>query len=531
MKGLSSLNVYVGGKLQTLVPSFNTNKLTYNLTTDLTSLSITAISLEDFSETSVVDFMVNNTKSKGIVTTSEKTYSWTPQLGEINYGRNIIQLVCNDPTAKPSDPTEVVDFKVYTIYITIISPEPSISNKGLWPIQEHLLRPGYFGGTYIPTYRYLMETKSCGSDDKDFENIYDTQYLINEKNIAYINRTIKNFTNKGKLDAVVELFIHFSGFVNTNWVNDGDYRFYLPIIEVATNRPNNLIDGYQPKNNKLFSFPYCSLEIIGYGQNSELKYENFNNEYHFGIISKFLPGETIQLYPLNYEGILDNFDCGCTSQNLPIISYTQNNFMNEYNASINQRIQSQNALDQNRNFGMIQSGLGAISGLGQAISMGAIGGNVAGGVLQGIGAIVNAGVGIAQNQITYNQGMAAMAAQLKDTEARPSTVTNQNASPSIPCVIKDGVVPYIVKKSIRKSFAEKIDMFFTKYGYRVNKVKVPNLNTRPSWNYLQCSNAYVKGNVPNEDLLEIKSILEHGITFWHTTDVGNYQLNNDTPIK
>ena len=34
------------------------------------------------------------------------------------------------------------------------------------------------------------------------------------------------------------------------------------------------------------------------------------------------------------------------------------------------------------------------------------------------------------------------------------------------------------------------------------------------------------GRVPSEDMAAINSILDSGITFWHTGAVGNYSANN-----
>ena len=34
------------------------------------------------------------------------------------------------------------------------------------------------------------------------------------------------------------------------------------------------------------------------------------------------------------------------------------------------------------------------------------------------------------------------------------------------------------------------------------------------------------GNVPADDMALINEIYNSGITFWHTSDIGNYSLNN-----
>jgi hypothetical protein len=34
------------------------------------------------------------------------------------------------------------------------------------------------------------------------------------------------------------------------------------------------------------------------------------------------------------------------------------------------------------------------------------------------------------------------------------------------------------------------------------------------------------GNINNEDLNELKSVFNNGITLWHTDQIGNYALEN-----
>lgn len=80
--------------------------------------------------------------------------------------------------------------------------------------------------------------------------------------------------------------------------------------------------------------------------------------------------------------------------------------------------------------------------------------------------------------------------------------------------------------AVRREFAEMIDEFFDMYGYAIERVKVPNVNGRRSWNYVKCQNSCHKGNMPANFLDQINDIFDAGITFWHTSDVGNYSLDN-----
>lgn len=89
---------------------------------------------------------------------------------------------------------------------------------------------------------------------------------------------------------------------------------------------------------------------------------------------------------------------------------------------------------------------------------------------------------------------------------------------------------YFYQKCIKPEYAKMIDDFFNIYGYKVNEIKVPNINTRQNWNYIKTIGANILGPIPQEDLEKIKQIFDNGITFWHSPNVYlNYTLSN--PIK
>ena len=74
--------------------------------------------------------------------------------------------------------------------------------------------------------------------------------------------------------------------------------------------------------------------------------------------------------------------------------------------------------------------------------------------------------------------------------------------------------------------AVKLDQFFDMYGYATNAVKVPNEDSRESWNYVKTDNVIINGSMPVQDMAVIKAMYNRGVRFWHTTDVGNYSLSN-----
>lgn len=89
---------------------------------------------------------------------------------------------------------------------------------------------------------------------------------------------------------------------------------------------------------------------------------------------------------------------------------------------------------------------------------------------------------------------------------------------------------YFYQKSIKPEYAKIIDNYFNMFGYKVNEIKVPNINTRQNWNYIKTIGANIIGSIPQEDIEKIKKIFDNGITFWHSPSAYlNYTLPN--PIR
>ncbi len=83
--------------------------------------------------------------------------------------------------------------------------------------------------------------------------------------------------------------------------------------------------------------------------------------------------------------------------------------------------------------------------------------------------------------------------------------------------------------------AERIDRFFTAYGYSQDKIMQPYRCTRANWTYLQTNDCKVNGNLPSEVCYELEKIYNSGVTFWTNIDnIGNYQYTrgaNDSLIN
>lgn len=85
---------------------------------------------------------------------------------------------------------------------------------------------------------------------------------------------------------------------------------------------------------------------------------------------------------------------------------------------------------------------------------------------------------------------------------------------------------FLIKKQIKPEYQKKLEDFFKMFGYKKNEVKIPNLHTRESWNYVETKACNIIADFNAEDLNDIKAIFDNGVTLWHTNNVGDYSQSN-----
>lgn len=126
----------------------------------------------------------------------------------------------------------------------------------------------------------------------------------------------------------------------------------------------------------------------------------------------------------------------------------------------------------------------------------------------------------------YMMSVESTLAKKRDAQQIPPSVTNMGGD-YLFNIINDCNAIYLVKKTIMPEYANKLQDFFKQYGYKYNKLEVPQFHTRTSWNYIKMTQPNVSGNIPMDDLLAIKGIFQKGITLWHDDNIGNYSRNNN----
>lgn len=268
------------------------------------------------------------------------------------------------------------------------------------------------------------------------------------------------------------------------------------VINITLSRLDDMwtIDGYTPKNNKMFTYPYNFLHIDNAnGQELNLRYEYFSNLTPTvqirGCVTQ--PVSAI-LRPTNYKRASNIMTESLSLGNYPLCSWK----VDSYQAWV-----AQNAIP------MTTEGLAKVGG---AVTAFALGGPIGG------TAVIASASAVALNMLSQGYKASIAADILK------GSITNGNVN-----VATKTQAFYAGRFSISTQYAKCIDDYWSMFGYATNRIKIPNRNSRPHWNYVKTVGCTVTGSVPADDMKKICQIYDNGITFWKNGDeVGMYSLDN-----
>ena len=298
----------------------------------------------------------------------------------------------------------------------------------------------------------------------------------------------------GHIDAIVAMFMFPDAFMPTL---DGTRKYPAVKKSVTIQKENQSIDGYIPKNNKLFTSPYNIMTVINNaGDAIDYKYELFNSqECTFDIVGAVSCNPQFLLIPRDYRVDSDlSLAETMVLSGLPQCSFNNNLYLDW---------QARNAASIQVN--KLHNTLGLAVGVARTIL-----GDIGGGISQVTSSVSSISRTMAQQQ------------DIKTLSVVPSS------KPEAPAYFSARILDFhFIKQTIKKEFAKIIDNYFELYGYAVNTVKIPNRNARPHWTYLKTQNVNIVGSLPANTMDKIKEIYNNGITFWKNgNNVGNYSLNN-----
>jgi hypothetical protein len=82
---------------------------------------------------------------------------------------------------------------------------------------------------------------------------------------------------------------------------------------------------------------------------------------------------------------------------------------------------------------------------------------------------------------------------------------------------------------LKAEYMKQVDDYFTRFGYKIARVILPNITGRRYWNYVEIgsSEEVGHGNIPSNHLEIINKTFRRGVTIWHSHEnIGNYNLDN-----
>lgn len=277
------------------------------------------------------------------------------------------------------------------------------------------------------------------------------------------------------------------------------------------------IDGYVPKNKKLFSSPYNKLIVSNNsGDIAEYKWENFsdiNAPVNFNITGVFVSTPCVICYPTNYRGIANAYDDGLLYANFPQCPWSGDVFKAWW---------AQNKAS------FVTSGLTSVL---SSLAIGSLTGAAAMAFTTNPAIAAATAVTSVASTTAHVQGYVANAlAKIQDIKNTPSQTHGQSQTDSLnPGMRRVKFSFYNV--SIKAQFARIIDEYFTRFGYATHRTKVPNRNVRPFWTFTKTTDCTIRGSIPADDITAICRIYNAGVTFWKDPyAIGNYSLDN-SPVS
>lgn len=366
----------------------------------------------------------------------------------------------------------------------------------------------------LSEYAYVLQVSKLdsGVDADAYTNFgglpqYGGFYVFD--NIIDLQAELANYgEGQGQVpsDALLNCYIVPKVFLEHNW----NTTPYIPKY-IGQNTPKEIsisipklttINGYTPINNKLFTYPYCYITLTNnIGANNILHFEKFSTSYpncYFKIEGVPTITAPSYIYPTHYNGIVDNY-----LEKISLGTYPQLNFKKD-------------------NFGdwLIYNGISNNVGarFGAVSTVGAMAGLWAGMV-----APVVALPAMAVGAYKFFSSVSERAEHSKIPNSAQGTFNGDILT------AQGENTFYLYSMSIKQEFARQIDEYFSLVGYKVNRVKLPNITGRQNWNFVKTIGCNIEGTeIPEKDIEILKEMFDNGITFWHNySNFRDYSVTNN----
>lgn len=362
--------------------------------------------------------------------------------------------------------------------------------------------------TYTAAYYYYWELTTANLDE-----INDFLYQVNRA---------------GMIESIISVFM-----VPLEFASILDDDAPIPVQNMTFFFPS-AIDGYEPRNNKVYNYPYTFFYVSNnQGGSAEYMLEYFKDGLvKLRLFGNLSPNAGMICWPVDYKGCEgNNFDEALTVNGFPMCTWGYDSF---------KAWLAQNAGTISASALMLAGSWYTFGNSYQA----ALATNFAQGAFNN--AIDNGGIG--HNGVIYmgepekysltnpprpstslvGATLGAIGQLIDHARKPPQAVGNAN----IDLNYQSGLMTFnFYYKHIKAEYARIIDSYFDMYGYAVHTVGTPNRNARRCYTYVKTVGCSLNGSVPSEDLRVIEKIFDSGIRFWRSTATfGSYDptVNDNT---
>ena len=437
--------------------------------------------------------------SNGATAISIKTDVWQTWQFDLTFKRTFVEREhVNDDTIGANTIEEGLELGDYMINSsTTIMPDKTTTDNDGNTINWKF--PIMFQVTEIPGDL----SEATHFYNSEYNGIFSGLYFFGCTSLSDARLVVQYYDSQGKGDSIIAIFLAPKEFLAGAYkVTGGGKTIYVPadtsglttLKSTTTITRPSYLNGYAPKNNKLFTFPFSYVYVNNNtGISAEFRYEDFASAtpkfYMAGAIGQ---GCTTKLCPVSYKGYTTDsevFEYGIVGAKYPICAWSSDYYTNWV---------TQNAVNLN---------VGVASGVLSA----------------GVNASYGNYAGAASSLLSSIGGVMAQvhAAKIHPDQARGNTNSSD---------ILVGWQRYFTVDcmSVRYEVARSIDNYFDMFGYKVNRVKIPNITGRRNWNFVKTIGCYIDGDIPQGDMQEIKDMFDKGVTLWHNPSTfADYSQNND----
>lgn len=285
--------------------------------------------------------------------------------------------------------------------------------------------------------------------------------------------------------------------------DENTFNFYTMSYDMSPEKFNteinkiNSFSDYTPKNNKCFVYPYNYLFVSNnQGSNNIYKYEDFNTEKCiFENQFSIAIGGSGRIVPKNYKGMATNDDEALALGKYPTCAWSSDAFTNWL---------TQNSVN-------MAVSLGLTAG---AVATSIATGGAAAPVLAGAVMSVAGNIGNTIGQFYQ----ASLLPNINGGQANGDVIWACNRN-----------MFSFRQMRVKTEYLKIIDDYFTRFGYAIKSLAIPNITGRRYWNYVEIgsSEEIGYGEVPSKYMDIINNACRRGVTIWHNHEnIGNYSLDN-----